>query len=148
MKKLPPIKASTYIESSVENVFKALTTSDGWNQWFTDKMVLNLVTKEIKFSWKDFGGERVTASDQGEILEYVPSEKFSFTWHKGELSEPTLVTFTLRCEGEGTVVSVCDEGYPDSDEGIEWILDCGPGWGEALTLLKINLENGYRYKNY
>jgi hypothetical protein len=72
----------------------------------------------------------------------------SFSWHHKSLPEPTRVSFELSDKGEGTIITVKDEGYVQSDKGEFMFMDCSAGWAEFLTLLKIYLETGYRYKNW
>lgn len=37
-------------------------------------------------------------------------------------------------------------GYSNSDKDIKTCINCAVGWGEAMTLLKIYLEEGVVYK--
>jgi uncharacterized protein YndB with AHSA1/START domain len=142
------ISYRTYIEAPPEKVFTTLTTREGWDSWFTDGMELDLATRIIRFRWVNFGADRITATDGGEIKEYVPNQRFSFTWHTGSLDEPTLVSFRLEEKSGGTLLTVTDEGYPRTKRGETWLLDCSAGWAEAITLLKVFLEIGYRYRIY
>ena len=40
---VPKIEHVTYIDVPVEQVYETLTTSDGWDSWFTDEATLDAV---------------------------------------------------------------------------------------------------------
>lgn len=69
--KLPPIIPKTYITSSAEKIFDTITSSGGWDSWFTTGSEIK-VNEEgkgyIKFVWKDWGPDNVSVKDSGEIL--------------------------------------------------------------------------------
>ena len=68
--------------------------------------------------------------------------KFAFRWGT---KMPSIVEFNLAERHGGTVVHLKEFDYPNSDQGLENILECAAGWGEALTLLKFYLELGVVY---
>ena len=143
-----PIEYKTYINAPIEKVFETITTAKGWDAWFTCGTLLDLESKELIFKWKDFGADKINTSDTGEIRELINNEKFSFSWHSSVFSQPTIVTFNLRPKGNGTILVIEDKGYPRDEKGESWFMDCACGWGEAITLLKVYLETGYRYQNF
>jgi uncharacterized protein YndB with AHSA1/START domain len=147
MKGMTMIHHKTYIKVPKEEVYKTITSADGWNAWFTDKTSLHTNsngTGEIRFRWTDFGSENATIEDGGTIIESVQNEKFVFQWSPGNAT--TTVTFNLLPYKEGTLVTLEEIGYSNTAEDISACIGCATGWGEALTLLKIYLELGIVYK--
>ncbi|RFB11398.1 SRPBCC domain-containing protein [Bacillus sp. HNG] len=144
---MPFINHKTYIKVPLEVVYKTISTSHGWNAWFTDDTSLEISpdgTGEIRLRWKNFGCENVNIEDRGKILEATPNKKFVFQWSPGE--QNTTVTFTLEPYKDGTLVVLDETGYTYSEKDVKACISCAVGWGEALTLLKIYLEHGIVYK--
>lgn len=141
------IHHKTYIKVPKEEVYKTITSTDGWNAWFTDNTSLHFNsdgTGDIRFRWVNFGREKVTIEDGGNIIESVQNEKFVFQWSPG--NSTTTVTFDLLAYREGTLVTLEETGYSNTTEDIIACIGCATGWGEALTLLKVYLELGIVYK--
>lgn len=143
-----PIVFETYVDASVEKVFESLTTAEGWNSWFTSGTTMDLKNKTITFRWRDLGPEKVTDEASAKVVDYQKNSMFSFTWHEKMFPKPTRVIFDLKEKGRGTIVKLTDEGYPKTNEGEFMFMNCSAGWAEALTLMKVNLEANYRYKNW
>ncbi|MEH7380205.1 SRPBCC domain-containing protein [Bacillus sp. JJ1533] len=144
---MPEINHKTYIKVPLEEVYKTLSTSQGWNAWFTDKTSLEIYpdgTGEIKLICTDFGSENIDIEDGGKIVQAIPNKRFVFRWLPGE--QNSTVTFTLEPYKDGTLVVLNETGYTDSEKDIKACIGCAVGWGEALTLLKIYLEHGIVYK--
>ena len=142
--KIPNIEHAVFIEAPIEKVWQTLTTSEGWNSWFTDGTEIDL--KEggyIKLRWKNFGIGHYTTEDGGTILKVIPNIKFIFQWSPA--SSPTTVAFNLEQLGSGTKVLLTETGYPESEKDLQVCIGCAVGWGEALTLLKFFLEHGITY---
>ncbi|MFD1020852.1 SRPBCC family protein [Thalassobacillus hwangdonensis] len=140
---MPRIEHQTLIHVPREKVFRTLTTAEGWNAWFTDETSLVLKGKsgDIQLRWNGEGG---TIEDGGAIVEVRENAYFAFEWSPGE--GMTKVTFQLAEHDQGTIVTVKETGYSDSEKDIQACVGCAVGWGEALTLLKIYLEHGIVYK--
>ncbi|MED1863793.1 SRPBCC domain-containing protein [Fictibacillus nanhaiensis] len=144
---MPEINHKTYIKVTVEDVYRTISTAQGWNAWFTDETSLEINpdgTGEIRMRWTNFGSENVTVEDGDEILEAIPNQKFVFQWSPGEQS--STVTINLEPYREGTLVILNESGYTNSEKDLSACIECATGWGEALTLLKIYLEYGIVYK--
>jgi uncharacterized protein YndB with AHSA1/START domain len=143
MSSLPPIKQKTFIRSEPQRVFNTLTTSEGWDSWFTQGTIVDLEGRTIKFRWENWGPDSVTVEDGGPILTLSPPNQFSFMWHPGK--SYTTVSFLLEPQGGGTMVTVTETGYSMEPEDIGAFVSCATGWGEALTLLKFYMECGITY---
>lgn len=57
----------------------------------------------------------------------------------------TNVSFTLEPFKSGTILTVIETGYSNSERDVRACLGCATGWGEALTLLKFFIEHGITY---
>lgn len=144
---MPDINHKTYIKVPLEEVYKTVSTSHGWNAWFTDdtSLVINPDgTGEIRLRWTNFGSENESIEDGGKILEVIPNKRFVFQWSPGEQS--STVTFNFEPYKGGTLVVLNETGYTNSERDLKACIGCAAGWGEALTLLKIYLEYGIVYK--
>lgn len=140
---MPEINHSTYIKVEKEKVYDTLSRSEGWNAWVTDdtSLILNSDgTGEIRLRWKDFGRNQEDIEDGGKILEAIPGQSFIFQWLPGE--SKTTVSFKLENYKAGTLVTLKETGYSNSEKDLAACIGCAVGWGEALTLLKFYLEYG------
>ena len=142
-----PIRHSTYIDVPPERVFATLISAEGWDGWFTSGMELDPQPGGvIRFVWREWGPDKINSEDHGHVIAVEAPRRFVFTWHTDTFLDPTQVSFTLVPQGAGTAVTVEDSGYPDTEDGRRWHMDCATGWGEALTLLKFYLEKGLSYR--
>ena len=148
MKMFRPIDFSTYIHKPRSVVYQSLISMEGWNGCFTTGAFIDLSSKVIHFRWQDLGPDKINAETLGKDVEFEENTSMSFSWHHESLPNPTRVSFALTEKDEGTVITVKDEGYPQSEKGEFMFMDCSAGWAEFLTLLKVYLETGYRYKNW
>jgi uncharacterized protein YndB with AHSA1/START domain len=135
-----PIRHSVYIDSPVETVYSTLTTSEGWDAWFTDGSEVDASPNgEVLLRWKDFGPSRITAEDGGAVLEAERNRRFVFEWEPGDTI--TQVAFNLTPHAGGTILELEESGY----ETLTSYMECASGWGEALAMLKFYLEHGVVY---
>lgn len=137
---VPEIRQSVFIQASIGRVFEVLTTSEGWNAWFTDASVVDREAGRMIFQWNDIGPNHASAHDEGPILSLVPDREFVFQWRPGV--EPTTVAFRLSVAGQGVRVDLVESGYTMHPKDLHALVDCAGGWGEALVLLKFYLEYG------
>lgn len=134
----------SYIESTPERVWDALTNGDVTEQYFFGS--------RVESGWKE--GSRITYSrggevtDWGEILKCEPQKELSFTWtnkwDNEEREEPTIATFTLK-ELNGTVkLTLRHENLMEKDyvEEEDTFVGYNNGWPAILSNLKTLLETG------
>ena len=142
----PPIELESYISLPPSDVFKAITTAETWDKWFTTGMELDLsIGGKMLFRWKNWGPHQYEGEDIGEIVEISEPSVFKFQWHKDANIPPTTVAFELKSLGGGTHLLLTETGYLDDELGRGWMLSCATGWGEAIALLKMYLEHGVAY---
>lgn len=136
---VPKIVQTTRIKKSAADIFKVLTTAEGWNSWFTDETEISSSNGEeiITLVWTNWGSENLTLSDGGRIVSIVPNKVFAFEWSPAK-DLTTTVSFELEEVEDGTLVTVVESGY--SENHLDTLVHCAAGWGEALTLLKAYME--------
>jgi uncharacterized protein YndB with AHSA1/START domain len=140
---MPEIGHRILIRKDRDDIYRVLSTAEGWNSWFTDETFLNMKpdgTGNIRMKWNSYGPEKLVLEDGGEILHAEPGRRFTFQWTPGDST--TTVAFTLEPADEGTLVSVLETGYSSSRKDLQACVNCAAGWGEALVLLKFYLEHG------
>ena len=135
----------TLIKKYAETVFKLISSSEGWDSWFTKGSVFDPSAKESFFVWKNWGPDKVNGKSKIKILEIVEPKLVRFLWNFGLEGGATEVRLILEEVSEGTILSVRESGYEDSKEGRETIINCSTGWGEAATLIKIYAEHKISY---
>jgi uncharacterized protein YndB with AHSA1/START domain len=137
------IKQRTFIAAPPEKVYDTITNASEWDQFFTTGMTLDPKPGgKCVFRWKDWGPDFYTVEADGDVIEAVRPRRFVFQWYPIGRENPTTVSFRLEAEHGGTVLTVEESGYPDTDKGRAMILECAAGWGEAATLLKFYVEYG------
>lgn len=139
------IRHSTWIRSSPTDIYRALTTPEGLDSWFTKSTVNPVPGGEIRFHWVDWGPDHITTEDGGPVLEAIPSERFVFQWHPDTPDYATTVEIMIEPSEDGTIVSLREYGFADTPSASLAMINCATGWGEALTLLKFYLEHGIHY---
>ncbi len=139
---MPETNHRILIRKDRHDIYRVLTTAEGWNSWFTDGTELNLNsdgTGDIRLKWNNYGPEKLVLEDGGRVLHAEPDSRFIFQWTPGEST--TTVSFTLEPAEEGTIVSVHETGYSSSRKDLQACVNCAAGWGEALVLLKFYVEH-------
>jgi len=138
--KRPEFVYVTYIETTPEKLWDALTSSEFTRRYWFDT--------EVRSDWKPgspfalvMGG---TATDVGEILEADRPRRLSYTF-KHVLDEgmrkepPSKVVFTIEPHGEIVKLTLTHEGFVEGGKLLEGI---SKGWPAILSSLKSLLECG------
>lgn len=140
------IRHATFVRANPEQVFDAFTSAEGLDAWFTDGASVDpQAGGEIRFRWRDWGPDHVSAVDGGPVLEAMRPERFVFQWHPEDDSYATTVEVDFILVEGGTTIRLREHGYRDTLFSRRCLADCAAGWGEALTLLKVYVEHGIRY---
>jgi uncharacterized protein YndB with AHSA1/START domain len=130
----------TYIETTPERLWQALTSSESSKRyWFNT---------EVKSDWKVGSPFALvmngTTTDVGEVLEFDPPRRLSYTFHH-VLSEaarkerPTKVVFNLEPSGKLVKLTLTHEGFEVDSVILDGI---SRGWPAILSSLKSMLESG------
>jgi uncharacterized protein YndB with AHSA1/START domain len=139
------INQTVVVKSPRDVVYKALTEADELTHWFPTRAESDpRAGGRIKLFW-DFTDASQNGSQEGEYVEVVPNEKFSYTWTADSI--PTLVTFTLsEANGETTVDLEHSTSHDGADEK-KLHDDHANQWGFFLMNLKGYLEAGADLRN-
>jgi uncharacterized protein YndB with AHSA1/START domain len=129
----------TYIETTAEKLWHALTDAE-----FTARYWFGV---RLESDWKV--GSRFamvmngTTSDAGEVLEYDPPRRLSYTFvnlsEKYRNERPARATFVLEAYGSLVKLTLTHEGF---DEGSKMLPAISKGWPAILSGLKSILETG------
>jgi uncharacterized protein YndB with AHSA1/START domain len=130
----------TYIETTPEKLWQALTSSEfSKAYWFGT---------ELRSDWRVGSPFALvmdgTTSDVGEILEYDPPRRLSYTFQHVLREEfrnarPTKVVFTLEPHGKFVKLTLTHEGFDGAPKLLNAVSN---GWPAILSSLKTLLETG------
>ncbi|OAF06399.1 ATPase [Bradyrhizobium centrolobii] len=130
----------TYIETTPDKLWEALTNSEFTRQYWFDT--------EVRSDWKVGSSFALVMSgkttDTGEILEADRPRRLSYSF-KHEVNEemrnerPTKVVFTLEPWGKLVKLTVTHEGFVEGSKLLDGI---SKGWPAILSGLKSLLETG------
>ena len=137
----PELIYETYVRTSAEQLFRALTESEFTSQYFHET--------HVKSDWKEGSVVRFEYEDgrtaiEGEVLAYEPHSLLSITWHPlynpETLDEkPSRVTFSITEMGEVCKLRTVHDRF---EHGSGVFLGVQTGWFFVLDNLKSYLETG------
>jgi uncharacterized protein YndB with AHSA1/START domain len=130
----------TYIETTPEKLFQALTDSEfSKRYWFGT---------ELKSDWKVGSPFALVmdgkVTDTGTVLEFDPPKRLAYTFHhelreEARKEKPSRVTFVLKPHGKVVKLTLTHEDFPPGSVVIE---DVSKGWPAILAGLKSLMETG------
>jgi uncharacterized protein YndB with AHSA1/START domain len=130
----------TYIETTPEKLFQALTSSEFSRQyWFGT---------ELRSDWKIGAPFALVTdglqTDVGEILEFDPPRRLSYTFKhvlqdRFQHDAPTKVVFSIEQHGRFSKLTLTHEGFAGASKLLDGI---STGWPAILSSLKSILETG------
>lgn len=132
---------TTYIRSTAEQVFRALTTPEFTMQYWGGA--------ELTSDWQVDSPLEAVHPDRedfiGKVLAVEPPHRLSYTF-TGRTEEaagrpPTVVEFAISPFGDEAVkLQVLHTGFTDDEQGAQDVRDVGEGWPAILAALKTLLE--------
>jgi uncharacterized protein YndB with AHSA1/START domain len=142
------IERETVIAAPVERVWTLLTEAEHLGRWFGDTGAeIDLRPGgAFSLSWEQHGTVR------GRVVDVEPNARFSYRWivvGDREHADPvegnsTLVEFTLRADGDATLLRVVESGFESLDAEAaarsERIEDNRRGWGIKVADLRDYAE--------
>jgi uncharacterized protein YndB with AHSA1/START domain len=136
----PEFVYTTYIETTPDKLWAALTSSEFSRQYWFGTELRTDWTIGSPFALVMNG----TPTDVGEILEFDPPRRLSYTFRhvlKDELrnERPTKVVFKLEPHGKLVKLTLTHEGFADASKLLDGI---SKGWPAILSSLKSLLETG------
>ena len=130
----------TYIETTAEKLWEALTSSEFSKRYWFDT--------ELKTDWKVGSPFALvmngTTRDVGEVLEFDRPRRLSYTFRhvlseEARKERPTKVLFVLEPHGKLVKLTLTHEGFA---EGSKFLAGISKGWPAILSGLKSLLETG------
>lgn len=131
----------TYIRSTAEQIWKAITTAEFTRQYF-HRMA-------IESDWKPGSPVRFRYDDgrvgcEGIIRDYDPPRRLSYTWRflfddALARERPSTVTFEITPVGEACRLRIVHNDF-DADSKVYLMIR--DGWAEVASSLKSLLETG------
>jgi len=130
----------TFIETTPDKLWAALTSSEFSRQYWFGTELRTDWTIGSPFALVMNG----TPTDVGEILEFDPPRRLSYTFRhvlQDELrnERPTKVVFKLEPHGKLVKLTLTHEGFADAGKLLDGI---SKGWPAILSSLKSLLETG------
>ena len=123
------IKQIYLINSSLEEVWKALTDPKYINDWGGGPAKMD---DKVGTKFEFWGGDIY-----GKNIDVIPLKKLVQEWFGGNWKKPSIVTFALREEKDGVKIDLLHTDIPDNEAK-----DIEQGWKEYyLGPLKEYLEN-------
>lgn len=141
------VRFKTFVNADPRKIWQLISTAEGWKQWFVSEMKLDPKPGgAMEFYWKDFGPDKVTVREPGEVVALEEARRFAYKWVNRQRYW-TDVVISIEGNFDGATVEVVETGFPEGDEGHQIALENSSGWGQALTMLKYFVEHGVTYSN-
>ena len=131
----------TYIQSSPEQVWQALTDPDRTERYFHSTRIDSAFEKGAPVSYRMPDG---TVAVEGEVLEVELHRRLAITWHvlydeECRLERPSRVTFEIEPLGDVCRLTMT---HDDFDGETATYRNVSQGWGAILCSLKTLIETG------
>jgi len=140
------IRKSVFIYAPPEKVFEAITGADHWNKYFTTGMELDPRPGGVcDFKWRDWGPDLYVGESPGKVLEIKAPGLFVFEW--GSPGKKTIARLEIESKYDGSILALEEHGYPETEEGREYLVECAAHWGELLALIKFYVEYDITYRS-
>jgi uncharacterized protein YndB with AHSA1/START domain len=146
----PVFVHTTYIETSAEKLWQALTDGDFTERyWFGHRVASDWeIGAPYKFTKPGtnescVAGGRASSSIEGKVLEFDPPRRLAYSWDSlspERRERASRVTFDLEPRGKVVKLTVT---HDDFDEGSKTFSDISGGWPMVIASLKSLLETGH-----
>jgi uncharacterized protein YndB with AHSA1/START domain len=130
----------TYIETTPEKLWEALTTSELSRRYWWDTSVVSDWNVGSPFSLVLNGN----TTDVGEILEADRPRRLSYTFHHilneaARKERPSRVTFVIEPHGKLVKLTLTHEDFAEDSVVVDGV---SKGWPAIMSSLKSMLESG------
>lgn len=149
-------RVAARISRPVHDVFEAVADPDRLSQYFTTGGAKGRLEAGATVTWDfhDYPGAFPV-----EVIEVVPDEKIVLRWDAAEAEgeQPVAqggkikpanykttvtISFTPLDDGRRTLVEISEEGWRESQGGLDASYGNCMGWSQMLCALKVWLEHG------
>lgn len=143
------IVAKFVTNASAQQVWKSLTTKDGWEAWFSDRVESEFtVGGPLEMYFEGHGTVNATVTEREEL------KCFAYCWHPGEAgqslaetdAERTTVRFTLKDVDGKVELTMTEFGFERIPVGRrpQAFADNQGGWTYMIEQFEVWLESGIR----
>lgn len=138
----PKFEVSGRINKPVDEVFEAVVNPDELSAYFTTGGARGRLETGATVIWAfhDCPGEFPV-----QVVEVETNKRITFQWGSDVDGGESLTTVTMRfeaLEGGRTLVSIAEEGWPESDPGFKASYGNCMGWTQMMCALKAWIEHG------
>ena len=130
----------TYIASTPEKIWKALTDADLSRKYWGNS---NVSDWKPGSSWKHVGGDSGKTMVVGEVVDATPPKRLVVTWapppEAANKANHSRVSFALEPVGDMVRLTVVHDRLQPGSEMLKGITE---GWPRVLSSLKSFLESG------
>jgi uncharacterized protein YndB with AHSA1/START domain len=130
----------TYIETSAEKLWQALTDGDFTERYWFGYRVVSDWKPGSRYEFAKQGANSV----EGNVLELDPPKRLIYTWNpcspEARRERVSRVTFDLEPRGKVVKLTVTHDNL---EEGGKTLRDISGGWPMVLASLKSLLETGH-----
>ena len=134
-------KVAARIAKPVHAVFEAVADPQQLSRYFTTGGAQGRLETGATVTWDfaDFPGAFPV-----ELVEVVPDETIVLRWDSAEGDCKTTATMDFKPidGGSRTLVEIGEEGWPETQEGLDSSYGNCMGWSQMLCALKAWLEHG------
>ncbi|MDB5611844.1 MAG: ATPase [Bradyrhizobium sp.] len=136
----PSFVYTTYIETSAEKLWQALTDADFTERYWFGYRVASDWKPGSHYEFAKQGANSV----EGNVLELDPPKRLIYTWNpcspEAKRERVSRVTFDLEPRGKVVKLTVTHDNL---EEGGKTLRDISGGWPMVLASLKSLLETGH-----
>ncbi len=136
----PEFVYTTYIETSAEKLWHALTDGDFHERYWFGHRAVSDWKAESPYTFSKQGAPSV----EGKVLISEPPKKLAYTWNPcsadAKLEGTSRVTFDLEPRGKVIKLTVIHDNL---HEGGKTLRDISGGWPMVIASLKSLLETGH-----
>ncbi len=140
-------EVSTRVGRPVHEVFEAVADPASLSKYFTTGGAVGRLETGATVQWDfaDFPGAFPV-----EVVEVIQDEKIVLRWDgKGAVDGRTTVTMTFKSleDDRRTLVTIAEERWEDTPEGLKSSYGNCMGWSQMLSALKASVEYDINLRN-
>ncbi len=140
-------EVSTRVGRPVHDVFEAVADPAKLSKYFTTGGAVGRLETGATVQWDfaDFPGAFPV-----EVVEVIQDEKIVLRWDgKGAVDGRTTVTMTFKSldDDRRTLVTIAEERWEDTPEGLKASYGNCMGWSQMLSALKASVEYDINLRN-